>query len=174
MLRLDYLSCVLTIASTILVGRRCWEGWALAGVNSVLICVIGLRTAQLGFIPANVFCMVMSAINLHAWRKPERHRTSADRGPTSRSLGDQQILRKGPLLVNPLCLAAESGVARRLHILLAPIFVTAFRPDGFSLGKLNIHIRFWNAHDLPPLRSQMHLDASRLVDSSWPSGQIRA
>ena len=69
MLRLDYLSCVLTIASTILVGRRCWEGWALAGVNSVLICVIGLRTEQLGFISVNVFCMVMSAINLHAWRK---------------------------------------------------------------------------------------------------------
>jgi hypothetical protein len=68
-LRLDYLSCVLTIVSTILVGRRCWEGWLLAGVNSVLICVIGLRTAQLGFIPANVFCMVMSGINLHTWRK---------------------------------------------------------------------------------------------------------
>jgi len=69
-LRLDYLSCVLTIASTILVGRRYWEGWALAAVNSVLICVIGLRTDQLGFIPANVFCMVMSAVNLRAWRKP--------------------------------------------------------------------------------------------------------
>ena len=59
----------LTVASTILVGRRCWEGWLLAGVNSVIICVIGLRTAQLGFIPANVFCMVMSAINLRAWRR---------------------------------------------------------------------------------------------------------
>ena len=69
MLRLDYLSCVLTIASTILVGRRCWEGWALAAVNSAIICVIGLRTAQLGFIPANLFCIVVSAINLRAWRK---------------------------------------------------------------------------------------------------------
>jgi len=68
-LRLDYLSCVLTIASTILVGRRCWEGWALAAVNSAIICVIGLRTAQLGFIPANLFCIVVSAINLRAWRK---------------------------------------------------------------------------------------------------------
>ena len=68
-LRLDYLSCVLTIASTILVGRRYWEGWALAGANSLIICVIGFRTAQLGFIPANVFCMVVSAINLHAWRR---------------------------------------------------------------------------------------------------------
>ena len=70
MFRLDYLSCVLTIVSTILVGRRYWEGWALAGINSVVICVIGLKTAQLGFIPANIFCMVMSAINLRAWRKP--------------------------------------------------------------------------------------------------------
>lgn len=69
MLRLDYLSCILTVASTILVGRRYWEGWALAGVNSAIICVIGYRTAQMGFIPANVFCMVVSAINLHAWRR---------------------------------------------------------------------------------------------------------
>jgi len=68
--RLDYLSCVLTIASTILVGRRYWEGWALAGVNSVVVCVIGFKTAQMGFIPANIFVMVMSAINLRAWRKP--------------------------------------------------------------------------------------------------------
>jgi nicotinamide riboside transporter PnuC len=67
--RLDYLSCVLTIASTVLVGRRCWEGWALAGVNSVVVCVIGFQTAQMGFIPANIFCMVMSAVNLRAWRK---------------------------------------------------------------------------------------------------------
>jgi nicotinamide riboside transporter PnuC len=68
-LRLDYLSCILTIASTILVGRRYWEGWALGGLNCIIMCVIGLRTQQLGFIPANVFCMVMCAINLRAWRK---------------------------------------------------------------------------------------------------------
>ena len=69
MLRLDYLSCVLTITSTILVGRRCWEGWLLATVNSIVMCIIGVRTAQLGFIPANVFCIVMSAINLRSWRR---------------------------------------------------------------------------------------------------------
>lgn len=69
MLRLDYLSCVLSIASTILLGRRCWEGWVLAGVNCVFMCIIGIRTAQLGFIPANLFCLVVSAINLRAWRR---------------------------------------------------------------------------------------------------------
>ena len=70
-LRLDYLSCVLTILSTILVGKRCWEGWALAGINSVIICVIGLKTAQWGFIPANLFCIVLYFFNLRAWRKSE-------------------------------------------------------------------------------------------------------
>jgi hypothetical protein len=70
-LRLDCLSCVLTICSTILVGKRCWEGWALAAANSLIICVIGLRTAQLAFIPANLFCIVLYAANLRTWRKAE-------------------------------------------------------------------------------------------------------
>jgi len=70
-LRLDCLSCVLTVCSTILVGRRCWEGWVLAAANSLIICVIGLRTAQLGFIPANLFCIVLYAVNLRTWRKAE-------------------------------------------------------------------------------------------------------
>jgi hypothetical protein len=67
--RLDYLSCLLTVASTILVGRRCWEGWVLAAFNSVIVCVIGVRTAQLGFIPANLFCIVLYAFNLRSWRR---------------------------------------------------------------------------------------------------------
>lgn len=70
MLRLDYLSCVLTIMSTVLIGRKNWEGWVLAGINSVVICVIGLRTSQLGFIPANLFCIVLYGFNLRSWKKP--------------------------------------------------------------------------------------------------------
>lgn len=71
MLRLDYVSCVLTVFSTILIGRRYWEGWALAGVNSVILCIIGMKTAQLGFVPANLFCLVLYAGNVRAWRKAE-------------------------------------------------------------------------------------------------------
>lgn len=71
MFRLDYLSCVLTIVSTILVGKRCWEGWVLAAVNSVVICVIGVKTAQLGFVPANLFCLVLYGVNLRTWRRTE-------------------------------------------------------------------------------------------------------
>jgi len=70
-IRLDYLSCLLTICSTILVGRRCWEGWVLAAINSVIICLIGLRTSQLGFIPANLFCIALYAVNLRSWRRAE-------------------------------------------------------------------------------------------------------
>jgi hypothetical protein len=69
--RLDYLSCVLTILSTLLVGKRCWEGWVLAALNSVIICVIGVRTGQFGFLPANLFCIVLYGINLRSWRKAE-------------------------------------------------------------------------------------------------------
>ena len=48
-LRLDYLSCVLTILSTILVGRRHWEGWVLAGLNSVIICLHRHENFAMGF-----------------------------------------------------------------------------------------------------------------------------
>ncbi len=71
MLRLDYLSCVLTVFSTVLVGRKCWEGWALAAINSVILCFIGFRTEQLGFIPANLFCIVLYGVNVHRWRRSQ-------------------------------------------------------------------------------------------------------
>src|ERR1700723_2372572 len=67
--RLDCLSCVMTVFSTILVGKRCWTGWVIAAVNSLIICAIGLRTGQLGLIPANLFCIVLYAVNLRTWRK---------------------------------------------------------------------------------------------------------
>jgi uncharacterized membrane protein len=53
------------------VGRRCWQGWALAAINSVVICVIAVKTSQVGFIPANLFCIVLYGINLRGWRKEE-------------------------------------------------------------------------------------------------------
>ena len=69
MLRLDYISCVLTVISTVLVGRKLWQGWIIAGANSALICLIGIRTAQFGFIPANLFCIALYSYNLRSWKK---------------------------------------------------------------------------------------------------------
>jgi hypothetical protein len=68
MLRLDYLSCVLTILSTVLVGKKLWQGWVVAGANSIIICIIGMRTAEFGFVPGNLFCIGLYANNLWNWR----------------------------------------------------------------------------------------------------------
>jgi hypothetical protein len=67
------LSCLLTVLSTVLVGRKMWAGLVVAGVNSVLICVIGLKTSQLGFIPANLFCIAVYGLSIRSWRR-ERSR----------------------------------------------------------------------------------------------------
>ncbi len=69
MFRLDYLSCCLTVLSTILVGRKRWTGLAVAGLNSAIICVIGLRTGQFGFIPANLFCIGVYVFSIRSWVK---------------------------------------------------------------------------------------------------------
>jgi hypothetical protein len=82
MQHLDYLSCLLTISSTVLVGRRMWQGWIVAGVNSVIISVIGLHTGQWGFVPANIFCLAIYAYNLKRWRDPAGSAATAGQSPT--------------------------------------------------------------------------------------------
>jgi hypothetical protein len=72
MFRLDYLSCLLTVVATVLVGRKLWTGLVVSGLNSLIVCVIGLHTSQYGFIPANVFCIGMNAFNLRAWLKAQK------------------------------------------------------------------------------------------------------
>ena len=69
MFRLDYVSCCLTVLSTILVGRKNWTGLLIAGANSVIVCVIGVRTAQFGFIPANLFCIGVYGFSIRSWMK---------------------------------------------------------------------------------------------------------
>jgi len=71
-LRLDYVSCVLTVVATVLIGRKLWQGWVVAAVNSAVVCVIGVRTAQFGFVPANLLCIALYAGNLFNWRFKSR------------------------------------------------------------------------------------------------------
>jgi membrane-bound ClpP family serine protease len=68
LIRLDYVSCVLTILGTILLGKKLWQGWVVAAVNSAVVCVIGVRTAQFGFVPANLVCIALYTSNLLHWR----------------------------------------------------------------------------------------------------------
>jgi hypothetical protein len=83
MFRLDYLSCLLTVVATILVGRKMWTGLVVSCINSLIVCVIGLHTSQYGFIPANVFCVCINAFNLRGWLKvqkdPSESTTDANR-----------------------------------------------------------------------------------------------
>ena len=68
MLHLDYISCLLTVLSTVLIGKRLWFGWIIAALNSLVICVIGVQTAQYGFLPGNLLCIGLYAHNLSQWR----------------------------------------------------------------------------------------------------------
>lgn len=82
--RLDYLSCILTILGTIMLGKKLWQGWVVAAVNSAVVCVIGVRTAQFGFVPANLFCIALYASNVVTWRvKPRASSIGSDLSPRS-------------------------------------------------------------------------------------------
>lgn len=80
MFRLDYLSCALTVLSTVLVGRKLWTGLVVASINSVIVCVIGLKTSQFGFIPANLFCIAVYACSIRAWLRDSVSQTAAQTG----------------------------------------------------------------------------------------------
>ena len=73
MFHLDYLSCFLTVLATILLARKSWTGLLIAIVNSLVVCAIGLQTSQLGFIPANLFCICVYGFSMRSWLKKQTH-----------------------------------------------------------------------------------------------------
>ena len=88
-MRLDYISCVLTIGSTVLIGKRHWQGWLVAAANSFIICYIGLRTEQTGFVPANLFCLGIYGYNIYQWR-------SAKQQPSQPAALSDRLIRRAP------------------------------------------------------------------------------
>ena len=66
---LDYLSCLLSILSTVLVGRKLWFGFVVSIANSLIVCAIGFHTLQFGFIPVNLFCIGINAFYVRSWHK---------------------------------------------------------------------------------------------------------
>lgn len=72
MFHLDYISCCLTVLATILVGRKQWLGLVVASINSIIVCIIGMRTSQFGFIPANLFCIGIYGFSVRSWIKTPR------------------------------------------------------------------------------------------------------
>src|SRR5580693_4643651 len=81
MFHLDYLSCCFTVLATILLARKSWIGLLIAIANSLIVCAIGFRTSQLGFIPANLFCVCVYAFSMRSWlrEKTDSNRDRAQR-----------------------------------------------------------------------------------------------
>jgi len=73
MFHLDYLSCFFTVLATILLARKSWIGLLIAIANSLIVCAIGFRTSQLGFIPANLFCVCVYAFSMRSWLREKTH-----------------------------------------------------------------------------------------------------
>jgi hypothetical protein len=89
MFHLDYLSCFFTVLATILLARKSWIGLVIAIVNSLIVCAIGLRTLQLGFIPANLFCICVYGFSMRSWLKQQPHAyRDEEQRQNSRSVAD--------------------------------------------------------------------------------------
>ena len=93
MFHLDYLSCFLTVLATILLARKSWIGLLIATVNSLIVCAIGLRTSQLGFIPANLFCICVYGFSMRSWLKKQTdtHRDQAQRQDSGSVVGGPRM-----------------------------------------------------------------------------------
>ena len=73
-MRWDVISAVLTVASMIAVGQRKWQGWGLAFLNSVAVCILAVSVVpkQWALIPSNVFCLANYTRNLIVWQSEAR------------------------------------------------------------------------------------------------------
>ena len=134
MFRLDYLSCFLTILATVLVGRKSWTGLLISIVNSLIVCVIGFRTSQFGFIPANLICICVYAFSIRSWLK----RTNTHQIGNHASRGGSALNR---LVMSPICASRPmtigqehlklNSVARRGYDLL-PVTRNQERMDDLA------------------------------------------
>ena len=78
-MRWDIISAALTLTSMLAVGQRKWQGWGLAFLNSVAVCILAVHVApkQWALIPTNVFCLVIYTRNLIKWRRDDPRRKVA-------------------------------------------------------------------------------------------------
>jgi hypothetical protein len=95
-MRWDIISAALTFTSMLAVGQRKWQGWGLAFLNSVAVCILAVHVApkQWALIPTNVFCLVIYTRNLIRWRRDDQQRRFAI--PTHRKNGPPVWIRLWP------------------------------------------------------------------------------
>jgi len=106
MFHLDYLSCFLTVLATLLLARKSWILLLIPIANSLIVCAIGLRTSQLGFIPANLFCICAYAFSMRSWLREQTH-TSRDQAPRQ----DSGSAWDGPRMSPPTQHRTAAGTA---------------------------------------------------------------
>ncbi len=117
MFHLDYLSCFLTILATVLLGRKSWTGLLISIVNSMIVCVIGFRTSQFGFIPANLICICVYAFSIRSWVKKTHTHQIRQRwglGPRRRRWSTLPTLRS--LGARVFCKSEEGFTSLRLQV----------------------------------------------------------
>lgn len=75
-MRWDMVSAVLTLSSMLAIGQKKWQGWGLAFLNSVVVCILALHVEpkQWALIPTNAFCLVIYTRNLIRWHRDGRRR----------------------------------------------------------------------------------------------------
>jgi hypothetical protein len=114
MFHLDYLSCFLTVLATMLLAQKSWIGLLIASVNSLLVCAIALRTSQLGFIPANLFCICIYAFSVRSWFKKQTH---TDRDQAQQQDGDSVAdgLRMSPAMQHRTAAGTATDGAQVSH-----------------------------------------------------------
>ena len=73
-------------------------------------------------------------------------------------MGDQKVLGKRPVRINPLGFAEESRTSSDTRNLLAAEFVAGFRPDRFPFIQRKGEVCGPNRYGLVPVRAEMHFD----------------
>ena len=139
MFHLDYLSCFLTILATILLARKSWTGLLIAIVNSVIVCAIALRTSQLGFIPANLFCIFVYGFSMRSWLNKRTHAQRDQAQPQ-----DSGSVADGPRMELRLRDTGALGLQRLLADLHRPPVVFLSRNSDIKSPRMVIHGAFRN------------------------------
>ena len=70
------ISAAFTVTSMLAIGQKRWQGWALAFLNSVVVCILAVHVApkQWALIPTNLFCLIIYSRNLIKWHCEERQK----------------------------------------------------------------------------------------------------
>lgn len=101
-MRWDIISAALTFTSMLAVGQRKWQGWGLAFLNSVAVCILAVHVIpkQWALIPTNVFCLVIYTRNLIKWRRDAQQRRID--GPMHRKIDPRGWIRLWPRIAQQL------------------------------------------------------------------------